>query len=88
MHIVIIAIIGFMFIFELWINILNVSHSRKEMPSSVKHIYDDESYQKWMSYHQEHLRFGIIKKTFSVVLTLSFFNFWLCLELLNLLRKK
>lgn len=77
MHIVIIAIIGFMFIFELWINILNVSHSRKEMPSSVKHIYDDESYQKWMSYHQEHLRFGIIKKTFSVVLTLSFLIFGL-----------
>lgn len=66
-----------MFIFELWINILNVSHSKKEMPESVKHIYDEEAYKKWISYHQEHLVFGIVKKTVSVVLTLSLLIFGL-----------
>lgn len=77
MHIVIIAIIGIMYIFELWINILNVSHSRKKMPDSVKHIYDEDAYKKWISYHQEHLQFGIVRKTVSVVLTLSLLIFGL-----------
>ena len=75
MHIVIIGIIGFMYIFQLWINILNVSYSKKGMPENVSHIYDEQEYKKWMSYHQEHLVFGITKKTVSVVLTLSLLIF-------------
>src|SRR5690554_608222 len=75
MHFVIIGIIGLMYIFQLGINILNVNHSKKELPNEVSHIYDEDDYKKWMSYHQEHLIFGIAKKTVSVVLTLSLLIF-------------
>lgn len=75
MHIVIIALILVMYVFDLFLNILNVKHSKNEMPKNVKHIYDEEAYTKWISYHQEHLKFGIIQKSVFTVFTLSLLVF-------------
>jgi STE24 endopeptidase len=75
MDILIISIIGLMYIFELWINILNVSYSKNGMPDNVKHIYDQDAYEKWIAYHQETLRLSIIRKTVSMVFILSLLIF-------------
>ncbi len=82
MHIVFISIIGFMYIFELVINILNVSYSKQGIPDNVRHIYNEEEYKRWLSYHQEHLRLGILRKTVStiVILSLLIFNIFGNLE--------
>lgn len=82
MHIVFISIIGFMYIFELIINILNVNYSKQSIPKNVKHIYNEEEYKRWLSYHQEHLRLGILRKTVStiVILSLLIFNIFGNLE--------
>ena len=75
MHIVFISIIGFMYIFELIINIMNVNFSKQGVPKNVNHIYDEKEYTRWLSYHQEHLRLGIVRKTVSTVVILSLLIF-------------
>ncbi|BCR36770.1 M48 family metallopeptidase [Mariniplasma anaerobium] len=75
MHIVIIALIASMYVIDLVLNILNVKHSRLELPDNVKNIYDEEVYKKWASYNQEHLRFGIIQKSVFTALILGLLLF-------------
>lgn len=75
MYIVIIALIVSMYVIELVLDILNVKHSRLEMPKNVKHIYDDDAYKKWASYNLEHLRFSIIQKSVFTALILGLLLF-------------
>lgn len=75
MHIVFIGIIGFMYIFELIIGIINVNFSKKGVPDNVKHIYDEKEYARWLSYHQENLRLSILRKTISTVVIISLLIF-------------
>jgi STE24 endopeptidase len=75
MYIVIIALIALMYLIDLFLNILNVKHSKLEMPDNVKHIYDEEAYKKWASYHHEHLIFGIIQKSVFTLLILGLLIF-------------
>ncbi len=75
MYFVIIVLVVSMYLLDLTLNILNVKHSRKEMPDNVKHIYDEEAYKKWSSYHSEHLRFGIVQKSVFTVLILGLLVF-------------
>jgi STE24 endopeptidase len=75
MYIVIIALIASMYVIDLFLNILNVKHSKLEMPDNVKHIYDEKAYEKWANYHHEHLIFGIIQKSVFTVLILGLLLF-------------
>lgn len=75
MHIMIIALIVIMYTIDLVLNVLNVKYSKNKMPENVSHIYDENEYAKWLSYHQEHLVFNIIKKSVFTVLILSLLLF-------------
>jgi STE24 endopeptidase len=75
MYIVIIALIGSMYLVDVVLNILNVKHSKTELPDNVKHIYDEDAYKKWTSYNREHLRFGIIEKSVFTALILGLLLF-------------
>ncbi|QWB96309.1 M48 family metallopeptidase [Mycoplasmatota bacterium] len=64
----ILGLLSFMFLIKLVISILNYKHSIKGVQDNVKHIYDQEAYEKWLSYYRDQMKFGLISKTFNFVL--------------------
>lgn len=66
MKILIIAIIGFAFLFELFLNYLN-QRSLKNINPRTYEIYNQTEYQKWLAYRHESLRFGLVTKIFNLV---------------------
>ena len=75
MHIVFIGIIGFMYIFELIVNLLNVRYAKLDIPKNVSHIYDEKEYMRWLNYHKENLRLGIVRKTISTLMIIALLIF-------------
>ncbi|MGE4321363.1 MAG: M48 family metallopeptidase [Acholeplasmataceae bacterium] len=84
--ILIVSLILVMFILKLVISILNYQHSIKSVPENVAHIYDQEVYQKWLDYHRDQMKFGLISKSVSliVILLLLMFKVFGWLEALSL----
>ena len=69
----IIAIITTDFIFENYLDYLNIKHMGKKLPPELKDIYDKEKYAKQQAYQRTNHRFGIISGTFSFILLLGMF---------------
>ena len=73
---VIIAIIVLDFLFEKYLDYLNITTMSDVIPDDVKGIYDEEKYKKQQSYQRENNRFGMISDTFSFLVTLGMFLFF------------
>ena len=81
---VLLIIIG-VFLFELWLSMLNYQNRNAKIPKVVDDVYDDESYQKYQAYSMDNFKFGLIVRGIRillvVVLLLSGFFVWLDKEI-------
>lgn len=62
--------------FQLYVSILNFKYRTKPIANSIKDIYDEDRYQKWLAYSLDTHRFSTIKKgiTLAILLILFFTN--------------
>lgn len=65
---VILGIIILDFLFERWLDYLNLSYLKPELPPELKGIYDHDKYRKSQQYLKANSRFSMISATFSFVL--------------------
>lgn len=77
----IIGIILFDFLFERWLDYLNLKHFKPELPAELDGIYDSEKYKKSQQYLKANSRFSMVSATFFfllIVFMLEFHGFaWL-----------
>ncbi len=77
----ILGIIILDFLFERWLDYLNLSHFKPELPPELKGIYDQNKYGKSQQYLKANSRFSMISASFSfalIILMLAFHGFaWL-----------
>lgn len=74
----ILGIIIIDFIFERWLDYLNLNHFKPELPPELNGIYDQNKYGKSQRYLKTNSRFSIISASFSftlIVLLLAFHGF-------------
>lgn len=60
------------YLFETYVSSLNRKHSLKPIPASVKDVYDEERYNKWLAYSLEVQRFGLIEQGFQLLVMIVF----------------
>lgn len=72
---VLIGIIIVDFIFERWLDWLNKSCWKSELPEALKGIYDEQKYKKSMKYEKETHRFSQLTSSYSLGLVLLMFLF-------------
>lgn len=72
---VLIGIIIVDFIFERWLDWLNKSCWKSELPEALKGIYDQQKYKKSMKYEKETHRFSQLTSSYSLGLVLLMFLF-------------
>jgi len=70
-----------MFIFELWLSILNYQHRNAPIPASVQDVYEDDVYEKYKDYSMKNFKLNLYEKGINLVviivlLSTGFFN-WL-----------
>ncbi len=70
---IIIAIITSDFIFENYLEYLNIKNMGRKLPADLEDIYDKEKYAKQQAYQRENHRFGILSGSVSFVLILGMF---------------
>jgi STE24 endopeptidase len=56
---------------ELWLELLNLRHSRKPLPAGLEDVYEESDYRKSMQYETEKARFGLFSMAFSFLLLLG-----------------
>ena len=69
----IISIVVVEYLFGLWLKMLNVRASRREIPSSLRGVYDEEKYARQQAYFRVKSRFGLIESTVSTLVMLAMF---------------
>ncbi len=72
---VIIAILVLEFCFDRYLTILNIKHSRKQLPAILSDIYDEDKYNRQQDYFRANARFGLLTGTFSFVVILLMYLF-------------
>ena len=73
MHIyfyLVLGLIVLMFVFELVVSVLNYRYKNQPIPDNVQGLYDDEKYQKWLSYSMANFKFGLVSNTVSTFIML------------------
>lgn len=58
------------FAYDIWLSMLNYRHRNEPVPPVVADVYDQEAYQKWLSYNMENFRFSMVVKSIRLVLFL------------------
>ena len=74
-NILVIILVAVMYVIDLIITLVNYNHRNQPIPDIARDIYDQEKYQKWLSYFMETNRFGVIVKTISTALLLVLLGF-------------
>jgi STE24 endopeptidase len=69
--IIILVIISVDFILEQTLDYLNLKKQKKELPSELKGIYDQEKYEKSVNYQKTQTRFSFITSSFGFVLSFA-----------------
>jgi STE24 endopeptidase len=84
-NILIISLVAIMYVIDLVITFVNYKHRNQPIPEIARDIYDQEKYQKWLSYFLETMRFEVIVKSVStgLLLVLLGFGFFGTLERLT-----
>jgi STE24 endopeptidase len=72
----ILVILIFDFLFENYLEYLNISRMGKKLPRELEGIYDEEKYARQQSYQKENHRFGIASGTFSFLVVLGMILFY------------
>jgi len=72
----ILLILVFDFLFENYLEYLNISRMGKKLPKELEGIYDEEKYARQQSYQKENHRFGMVSGTFSFLVVLGMIVFY------------
>lgn len=70
---VIISILVVSFLFERFLNILEIRNMKTTIPDELSDVYDSEKYDKQQRYQRTNSKFGLITSSFSFILTLLMF---------------
>lgn len=68
---IIVAILIFDYVLEQWLDRLNASTMKAELPTELEGIYNQDEYKRQQNYAKEKLRFSFITETFGLVLVLA-----------------
>jgi len=68
--IVILTVTVLSYLFDQWLDYINLRAQRSEIPKEVEGFYDRDKYLKSLAYHRESTRFGFITSAFGFLLTL------------------
>ncbi|QNL23118.1 M48 family metallopeptidase [Hyphobacterium sp. CCMP332] len=68
----IIGILLFNYFLDLFLDILNIRNTNKNLPPELKDVYKDEEWLKAKKYQKVNFNFELISGTFSLVVTLTF----------------
>lgn len=63
------AVIALTFLFQTYMEWLEVKSADRPIPDNVKDIYDTEAYGKWLQYHKEKTRLSLIRHLVSYLFT-------------------
>lgn len=63
------AVIALTFLFQTYMEWLEVKSADRPIPDNVKDIYDTEAYGKWLQYHKEKTRLSLIRHLISYLFT-------------------
>ncbi len=72
------VLLSIIFVYELVLRIIDYRSFKNEIPTNVKDIYDEKTYQKWMAYHKETSKLDIVSCviSFSIYMTFIATNFY------------
>ena len=73
--IILVAIIVVDFIFESWLELLNLKNLSEKLPEELSDLYDAEKYKQSQKYVHANIRFGLTSSTFNLLLILAMFLF-------------
>ena len=62
------VIISIIYVYELFLTVIQMRSVKNRIPSNVADVYDKETYEKWRSYHAEKTRFDAITSTASFII--------------------
>ena len=68
---IIIAIVSVSYLFDQFLEYLNLKHQRADIPPEVEGYYDREKYQRSLAYHRDQTRFGFVTAAFGFILTMT-----------------
>jgi STE24 endopeptidase len=71
----IISFLIIFFLFDKFVEYLNLKNWSEKIPSDLKEIYDEEKYKKSMQYDKEKNKFSNITSLFSFIIMLFVFIF-------------
>lgn len=63
------AVILIVFLFETFMQYLEIKSADREIPENVKDVYDKASYAKWLAYHKEKTRLAFFRHIITYVIT-------------------
>jgi len=66
--IIIIGLITFTFLFDLWLSILNYKNRNQPVPQNVSDIFEEDEYQKKLDYSMDNFRFNMVNSVVSFVI--------------------
>lgn len=72
---IIIGILIFDYVIDLFLDYLNAKHYNDELPADLQDVYDADEYKKSQDYKLTNYKFGKLSGLFSIALTLSFICF-------------
>ncbi len=71
----IVAISVIAFVFELWLEIVNLRAGRKDLPDTIAAFYDRDKYEKALHYHEALTRFGFVTSGVGFVVSMAMLIF-------------
>lgn len=69
---IVIAIFASKVIFDAYIDHLRDVAAKKELPESVRDVYDEADYKRWQAYHADKRKFNTIKSIIMTVINIGF----------------
>ena len=69
------AVIAIVFLFESFIQYLEMKSADREIPENVKDVYDKDSYTKWLAYHKESTRLNLFRHIAMYAITFVMIGF-------------
>ena len=69
------GILGLTFLFQTYVEWLQIKSAKREIPENVRDIYDEESYRKWLQYYKEKTRISFIRHIAEYILLFLVYGF-------------
>ena len=64
-------VMGIVFLFDTFIEYLEMKSSERKIPENVADVYDKEEYEKWLAYDKEVNRYSLIRHLVSFAISFA-----------------